>query len=214
VQITYMTTLEDYVAFNRHVARKSAVLWAIFLLGWLVLPIIAAIALPVLIILSDLWSIAVIVGLFGLLYAAIYPPVYRWWYDEIMRAHARGLGTRGVIGRITLVLTEQSLVEITETTRSEVRWQDVNGVEVAGDYTFIFVTGLSAAILPRYGFECDEDYEGVKEFALAKVGHAGLGDNAGQTRQQDIQDIRVGTRQPDVQDIRVERCAAPNRPRD
>ena len=170
MQVTYTTTLEDYVAFNRHVARKSTVLRVVILLGWFVIPAVAVAAAVALVWIENLWPVALVVAAFGLLYAIIYPLTYWLWFDVLIRAYAKGAGTRGVIGRITLVFTEETMVEITETTRSEVRWRDIKGVEVAGDYTFIFVTGLSAAILPRKGFDCDEDYDAVCEFALNRTG--------------------------------------------
>jgi hypothetical protein len=81
----------------------------------------------------------------------------------------KGLGTRGTLGRITLILTAESLVEITETTRTEVRWKDIAGVDEVGEYTFIFITGLSAVTLPRHGCDTDDDYRAARDFALAQV---------------------------------------------
>ncbi len=76
---------------------------------------------------------------------------------------------RGMIGPITLILSEDRLVEITETTRSEMRWEDMKGLDVSVDYTFIFVTGLSAAIVPRLGFDSDNEYEAVRDYAIARL---------------------------------------------
>lgn len=172
MQITYTTTLEDYVAFNRHVTWKSAVMWEVVLLCWLVVPAIAVACAAVLVMTEDSWAVAMIVAGIGLAYAVVFPPICRIWVDGLVRAFAKGLGTRGMIGRITLILTEESLVEITETTRSEVRWQDIKGVEVTRKHTFIFITGLSAAILPRHGCGSDKDYDAAREFALAQFVHA------------------------------------------
>ena len=77
---------------------------------------------------------------------------------------------RGVIGRITLVLTEESMIERTETVVSASRWQDMKGAELVGDCVYVYVTGLSAAIIPRHGFEREEDYDAVKEFVMRKLG--------------------------------------------
>jgi hypothetical protein len=73
-----------------------------------------------------------------------------------------------VTGPIRLILSEESLVEITELTRTEARWRDMDGIEEVGDYTFIMVTGMTAAILPRRGFEREDDYLSVRDFARAR----------------------------------------------
>lgn len=170
LQVPYTTALDDYVAFNRHVFRKSRTMWVAFVLGWLLIPIIALAIAVGLVLSPDLWLFGLCAAAFGLLYGAIYPPIYYWWLDWFIRSFARQLGTRGMLGQITLILTDESLTEITETTRSEVRWENVHGVDVVGDYTFIFITGISAAILPVHGFAVRNDYEAVRELAISRVG--------------------------------------------
>jgi hypothetical protein len=169
MQVSYTTTVEDFVFFSRYCAKKSATLWAMFLFGWLAVPIIAVGAAVGVAMIDGLWPISIVIVISGLLFALIYPPIYRAWYDRTIRAYVREKGTRGMIGPITLILSDDRLVEITETTRSEVRWEDMKGIDVVDDYTFIFVTGLTAAIIPRHGFEFGEDYEAVRDFARSKL---------------------------------------------
>lgn len=114
---------------------------------------------------------------FGLLtftgvYLTAYPFLYRRCLITRITALAEDLGTQGVLGSITLVLEEETLTEITSVTRTEARWSSMHSVEVVGDYTFIMVTPMTAAILPRRAFPSDEVYNQVKEFALARIGGA------------------------------------------
>ena len=82
------------------------------------------------------------------------------------------LGGRGIIGERGLSLSEELLVAVSETFRTEVRWENMTGVEVVGDTTYIFISGISALILPRHGFDSDAEYEAVRDFALRKLaGH-------------------------------------------
>jgi hypothetical protein len=62
-----------------------------------------------------------------------------------------------------------TLVEITEIGRTEVRWENMKGVDDAGDRTYIFVTGMLASILPRRGFDSDEEYFAARDFAMRKL---------------------------------------------
>ena len=88
----------------------------------------------------------------------------------LVRIQAKQFGVRGVVGAITLILTDESLTEITETTRSEIKWKDMERVDEVGNHTFIMVNPLLAAIVPRHGFANEQDYVKVRDFVKARVG--------------------------------------------
>jgi hypothetical protein len=168
MEVTYTTTMKDYLAFNRHIVRRSAVLWRLVVFEWIALTVVLGYGATALAINGDVW-LALISAALCLLSAAFFPSLLWTFLNWLNWANARRTGTRGVIGRITLVLNQETLLEITETTRTEARWKDIKGAEIDGDYTFIYVTGLSAAILPRHGFSSDKEYQAVQEFALARM---------------------------------------------
>ena len=179
MEVTYTTTVDDFVALQRHFLRKFRAARVVDLLVWLLVPAVAVLAAVVLLI-EDFWEAGLYVALGGLLFAVLYPLMGPSIFDRLIRLCARQMGTHGAIGRTTLVLTNESFVEITETTRTEVRWEDIHGVDEAGDYTFIFVTGLSAAIVPRNGF-CDAaEYQMVRELVLARIGQTRKSGKGGQ----------------------------------
>jgi hypothetical protein len=167
VEVSYTTTLDDYVAYSVHMLKRSPSMKWQFAVGWAVLPV-------------GCWLLAAILAsrpgpavaslaFAGVAYAVVYPLGYRKWVGASVRAYAQDLGARGVIGRITLVLDEDTLTERTEAVQSIARWRDMKGMEVVGDCTYIYVTGLLAAIIPKHGFERPEDYEAVRDFALARL---------------------------------------------
>ncbi len=170
MEVAYTTTLDDYVAFCMHMYRKSKAARGSFLLAWLILPA-ACLATAVAVVYGDgpIGQAAYWAGI-----AAIWVAVYPWFHRRLVARHvrnfAKGLGVRGVIGPIRLILTDTSVVEITELTRTEARWQDLAGIDVLDDYTFVLITGMSAAIIPRHGFEREADYDRVRDFALARLG--------------------------------------------
>ena len=43
------------------------------------------------------------------------------------------------------------------------------GVEVVGDCTYIQITQLSVAIIPKHGFEREEEYFEARDFAVARL---------------------------------------------
>jgi hypothetical protein len=174
MQISYTTTLDDYVEFQRFAFWKYPVTWGTYLLAWPLLPLVFLVGAAGLFLEDSNDPLRVAVALVfagvGFALAIAYPWLFRGLLGLLTRLLARSRGTRGMVGRITLILSEESLTEITEITRTEARWESMHSVEVAGDYTFIFVTAHLAAIIPRYGFDDDEDYDAVRAFALAHVG--------------------------------------------
>ena len=168
MEVSYTTTLDDYVAYSLHtLKRSSSMKWRIGMC-W-ALPPLACLIASVLLVGSDP-IVPVMVAAGGAAYAIIYPFAHRAWVGQAIRAYAQDLGAQGVIGRITLILTNESMTERTETVQSVARWQDMKGMEVVGDCTYIYVTGLLTAIIPRHGFERKEDYDAVLQFAVQKLG--------------------------------------------
>jgi hypothetical protein len=167
VEVSYTTTLDDYVALSLHVMKRSPSMRSRFWLGWTLLTLAFLIGAAFLVTINPVG--AAVLSVLAVAYAISYPFVHRAWVASAVRAYAEDLGTRGVIGRITLILTDETLTERTASVESVARWRDMVGVEVVGDCTYIYVTGLLAAIIPRHGFEREEDYEAVRDFVLAKL---------------------------------------------
>jgi hypothetical protein len=168
VEVSYKTTLDDFVAYTWHMWWKSKTARRGFLSQWLALPAVGLVAAGTLLAAGSWVGSGVSAGL-SLLYAVVFPFSYCRSAKNGIREYAKELGGRGVIGSIRLILSEESLVEITELTRSEARWRDMQGIEEFGDYTIILVTEMTAAIIPRHGFERDEDYFCVREYARERI---------------------------------------------
>jgi hypothetical protein len=86
----------------------------------------------------------------------------RYWF----KSYVKSADTKGIVGEIRLILSEDALTEITSITRTEAKWVDVHRIDEGIAHTFIYVTPLAAAILPRRGFPSDEAYD--RTVALAK----------------------------------------------
>ena len=171
MEVRFTVTLEDYIAFNLHTVRKAGSGRTAYLAMWLGIPVIF-VALAV-----SMWPFesgaAVLLAIghafVAVLFLCIYPALARAAVERNVRAQAKKMDTRGIVGEITLIFSEESLVEITEAARTEVRWEHMKCVDVVGDYTYIFVTGVSASILPRHGFDSAAEYESARDFALRKL---------------------------------------------
>jgi hypothetical protein len=113
--------------------------------------------------------VAVFLVIVGAFWLFTFPSSYRKGIARNTRAFVNKLGGRGIIGERSLILREELLVAISETFRTEVRWEHVQSVEEVGDYTYIFISGISAVILPRCGFDSDAEYQLARDFAVRKL---------------------------------------------
>jgi hypothetical protein len=165
--------LDDYIRFSLHVYWKSPSARTRFRTGWLLPPVVF---LGVAAILQASYSLTVLsacVAVGGVAHLLFHPLLFWHRVEAATRRTAEELGSRGIVGRITLILTEESLTEVTEAARSEAKWGTMAGVEEVGDCTYIYVTPLLGAVIPRSGFDREEDYLAVRDFAFRKLGHPG-----------------------------------------
>ncbi|MBA4062624.1 MAG: hypothetical protein C0501_02740 [Isosphaera sp.] len=177
MEIRYTFTFEDYVAFATHSARKVQAGWVTYLIEWFLPPLVAAIGAVELARFNDpkLNYYATGLAIVAVAYAAVYPFARRRVLEGGVRAYLERMDIGGVTGEARLILTDDRLVFVTEADRYEARWQNMKGVEDVGHATYIYVTGVSAAIIPRAGCASDEEYEAARDFALRKLADRVIG---------------------------------------
>lgn len=171
MEVSFTVTVDDFVAFNWHVLRKSGAGRTAYLFGWLGLPLLLALLAALLVADGEAESVAcgMMLGFGAVVFLLAYPRVYRSTVEGNVRTFVKRLGARGIVGDATLIFSEDRLVAITELARTEVRWENLSGVETVGDHTYIFLTGMSGWILPRNGCDSDEEYEAACDFVLRKT---------------------------------------------
>jgi len=164
MEVAYQTTPEDFIAYCRHSFRRSRTILYSWLMGWIFLPL--GIALFALWLFLVGWDEVLPILLLGgsACYLILYPLTYRLWMDLYLRSYVGEKGLKGIVGNIRLVLTKDSLIEITEITRSEVLWKNVHRIDDQGDNMYIYVTPMLAAIVPKHGFRFEEEYDQVKAY--------------------------------------------------
>ena len=153
-------------------------MYSVYILGWIVTPLIpllvGAVGLVGVRAQGEIalfsFVLAIAMGFLTVAVAVTYPFIYYSLMRWLTRSYAAQRGVRGMIGRIRLILTDETLTEITESTRTEARWKDMVRVEQTGDTTYIYVTGMSVALVPKRGFADEADYYLVRDFARSHVG--------------------------------------------
>jgi len=167
MKVEFTTTIDDYVAFNRFAWRKSRSLRAVYIIGWFFLPILfSIIALGTM---RQSLVHATIFAVPALLWLAAFPYVYRAQTNRQIRSFATRMGAPRTPVKSRLVPSNESITSIADSVTTTAKWADIKSVELDGDYTFVFLTAVSALIIPRHGFDSEDEYEEVREFALRQV---------------------------------------------
>lgn len=166
LEVTYLAKLSDLVESSMQILMRSQAGRRELVSKWVGL-VGGFTALGLLLLIFLHWVPALACGLNAVCCATLYPVLYSRGKERAIRQYLKSLGTEGVTGPVTLTLTEDTLTSRSETTTTTVRWRDMKGVQDLGDATFIQVNNLSAAVLPRRRFERGDEYDAVRDFALA-----------------------------------------------
>lgn len=172
MEVRYTLTLKDFVAFNLYITKKSGAGRAGYLIMWLG-PVVLGTAAAALLLLQGHEVAACAPAICATVWLLTIPSRYQAGLERNVRTFVKNLGGRGVLGKRALILSEELLIVVTETYHTEVRWENLQGIDVVGDYTYLFIAGISAVILPRHGCASEEGYEAGRDFALRKVGAGG-----------------------------------------
>ena len=158
-EFSYTMTKDDYIEYNMHILKKRfGIQWGILPFGCLMWIGIPAYFYPIV-------TIGLVVCGVGI--TSIWLRIMRTRITQEIQVQE--FGAEGLIERITLFLTDETLTERTVVADSVIRWQDMKGMKVVGDCTYLYVTDELAAIIPRHGFVHQDDYEAVRDFALKKL---------------------------------------------
>ena len=168
VEVTYFLAVDDIVAHTLYAWEHDRETQTTFRRHW-ILP-------PLLLLLFGTWLASFPETRTALSWALVAAFVlfcgYPWWHRRqqirTARRYALSMEAAGHIGPIRLVLTEHSLTENARAVRSEVEWQDMQGMQIVGDVLYIAVTPIATAIIPRHGCQSDDDFERVRDFAAAR----------------------------------------------
>ncbi|MFO0928355.1 MAG: YcxB family protein [Gemmataceae bacterium] len=168
MEVSFTTTVDDHVAYQLHVLKRSRFIRRQQYLGWLVPPGVFSLLAFLLLFVEPV--VAVIALAVSAVWLLLFPFCQRACQRHALRSFIREIQGREKNDHTSLVLTDERLSDQTGVVQILVRWQDMKGVEVVGDNTYIHLTGTLGILIPRRGFERAEDYEAVRDFAVAKLG--------------------------------------------
>jgi hypothetical protein len=155
--LNYDVTAEDFIAFNLYHFRHSPALQRQILITRITLSLLViGLTLGLVYILDrdkqlSLFALfAAVIGgaLFFLIYPRLIEPNLRKQLEKMLHEGKND----GVIGQQTLALTPEGIINGTPTGEQKIFWPAVEKVAATAEHVFIYVSALSAAIIPRRNF--------------------------------------------------------------
>jgi YcxB-like protein len=159
MRIVYENTLEDIAAFSRYHYDNSPAIrrLRLYLLGIaLVAGALCSVAVLRLLggdTLATWLSATLAATIVGIMLVAVPKRWSSWFWNSygrryIARAYSEGRN-RALFGRHELQFSEDGVSERTEVGELNLRWSAIERIQCTDDYTFIYVSAVSALVLPR-----------------------------------------------------------------
>lgn len=148
-EISYEVRERDLIAFNEHLAEESEDLRKQFRRHQAQVPgFMVLVSLLLWFYYKDSLS-AMYVGVIALAWGFGVPAYMRWSLRRQIRSLYSLEDKQSVLGRFSLRVDPQALVEINASGESTTPWSDVLRIEATKKYAFVFVGPRAALIIPR-----------------------------------------------------------------
>lgn len=154
MEINYELTEKDYLDFNVFHAENSPTIRRSILIQRLIGPVIFLImpfyatrytGIP-------LWYWVIIFGTLGALWYSFYPKYIKW---EVSRRTSKLIkeGKDGkILGNKNIKLTPEGIYGTSLYSEEKVKWDSIERIEETEDYIYIFISSISAFIIPIRAF--------------------------------------------------------------
>jgi YcxB-like protein len=159
-------TEEDYIAFNLYHHAHSAALrrrrfraWLALFSAWIVASVLSWYVLAVVLEVENWWILVVPVFVLPLIFLIAYPSAYRRSVCSIVRSMIREGSNRGFLAPRTVTITSDRLKESSDFKDTSLAWRAVERVAHTSDHIFIYISAMSAIIVPRRAFASSSEFD-------------------------------------------------------
>jgi len=158
MQVTFGVSVHDIVAYTVYQAEHSKA----YRRAWATQEWILALLLGFLLICGVLTSnVGLVAFSLAMLGAAlvVIPRSHRWTVAKMTRAMMKEGENRGILGRHTLEITPEAVVDTTQYTSSKVLWSAVEGIDTTEEYAFIHTGAMGGYAIPKRVFSDETHFE-------------------------------------------------------
>ena len=155
MEITFKLTEEDYIIYNiSHAGRSPSMKKSIFIQR-IMGPAIFVFMPFIVMRFTDipLWYWLLVFGGASIIWFAYYPKYASWEITRRVNKMLEEVDNENLFNQRTLVLTDEGITETSSIGESHIRWDKINHLEETEDYLYIYVSSVSAHIVPKRVFE-------------------------------------------------------------
>ncbi|MBJ8031528.1 YcxB family protein [Bacillus cereus group sp. N21] len=156
MQVEYTLTEQDFIAFNLHYARHSKMVKRSLVLQHYIVAIILF-AVPLSVFLfgpPDYKSMDLpfIFLLAGVIWIVFYPKCFYKLIERNIKKMLREGSYDNLIGKHNVQITDEGIIETNNGGETKLNWKGIEKVEENEAYIFIYVSSMSANIVPKHAF--------------------------------------------------------------
>ena len=160
MKIQFENTLEDVIAFSQHfnktspsMRRRRLITLLYFPILWFLIMVLPYISGNLITIYIIIW---IVVSLVWILFMSYFSK--KSITRNVRKLYSEG-ENKGTIGKHTMVVNPDSLVDITEYGEFSIKWNAINKIESDENYIFIYISSVSAHVIPKKSFVSDLEIE-------------------------------------------------------
>lgn len=161
MELTFELTEEDYINYNISHSETSPSMKRSILIQRILGPVIFVIMPFIIIQFTDipLWYWLIVFGLSSIAWFIFYPKyVMREVTKRIKKMLEEG-NNENLFNERSLVLTDEGITETSSIGKSTISWNKIDRLEETEDYLYIYVSSVSAHIVPKRVFDNAREQE-------------------------------------------------------
>lgn len=158
MEINYELTKEDFIQFNMYHYKNSKVMKKSLIFMRYFLPIFFIVAAIVTFVLRQEIAISsIIFVIVGCLWFVLFPGIMnKSIYKKVDQFFSEGKNL-SLLGKHSIVINEESIIEKSETSEVKHSWATVEKVAESETHIIIYVSAVSAYMIPIKAFNNDEE---------------------------------------------------------
>lgn len=168
MEIVYTLTEENYLNFNLYHTSHSKTIKKSLMIQRLMGPVLFIIFSFVFPIVANLPFLGLFITflVLSILWYTYYP---KYFYNLIMRQVKKAINegnNDGLLGKHRMTLTEDRLIDVTDTGKTEVLWSGMKELKEDDDNLYLYNSAMSAYILPKKDIH---EFDKIKLFLQNKI---------------------------------------------
>lgn len=171
MEVKYNLTKQDYIDFNIYHVKNSNTIKKSLLIQRYAIPLIFIISIFLFTILTDipflyLFTIFFIVSV---LWIAFYP---KYFVSDAMKRISKMLdesSNKDLLGKHNTIINEEGLTEKSENGENKINWNGVLRIVSTENHFFIYISSISAFIVPKRSFNSQSDQKTFYNFVKSMI---------------------------------------------